>query len=1801
MDRLSAELKSKRKCGGTKAVIDHLDKFFETNGDVERSKIEAVVVRFIISEQDELEYCAVQIEECLRKNKIPVDDVNKILAQARRRKAALKTIEQCWSYEQVEHYAWHEKGIHFLEDLANIAGRENLPDAVELFNRVISDSKDHGDWGREDHRPERPIKQVHLTKVLRHLIELEKRKKNKVRAASNPLGKLSIVPLGKEELNSKGLGVDVNGLIIARSPYSVAQSNRNDSPNHANITDLEEAMLPDCTSEDFSSDIDGSLENSFHPATATSSGFSPRSRSTEGGVDLTNLEGQPGDEIVMKRAVTESPNPQATDHQRSTRKEEALEDLLCEKFELLYQRLLENSLKTLESQEDLTAKIIDAIRNLDLEARPNAEAAQSAQFVDYNTELIQTLEKKLAEKSCRCENILTPQKQEGIISGLYEDLSRQLLQLKEGLDFTRSSINQGLSQQPVWLDKDLTGEIRAHAQNDLDILYRATNDHLEQLHRACRDCIAHAGITMADELKTISSVGLAITNNLSVTLKKHVEETAQNQRREFEKLIIQMKHDFDENRCGPHDQQTVVLTAIESQTKAIVSTISTIQDSVIITNGEMQSLRKDLQALRSAFVDSRATDTSNNTLDHKTDFGNKEKRLEVAKRCQQRRNMAGAPENTQVGLYTSNATREADIQGWSGSLITFVGTETGPDSKALFIVSEKDTDHLGYGIHGPEPSGQRLALDDDVASIINEPVSLAAPSLESIFTHDARSTRRAKSEYRSASIRSLRSPQKSCPSGGRRTCTANSRLRSSLAKTRICSTRSKFGGHGGNITPRSGKDAARIKKLLDKARKARKARLSARKQRILGTESTFIQSSADSDYQEQSEGPECTQYLVQHSDHISGDNRTSNTEAKCKDGDSDFDRSEASGDFASTAVTPTRESQDDSYIYTLDSAANLAERLLTKPSKVTDIMVLQVPPPLSTCTALGEEEDSRRQPVSSLESEKALLGSPSSSSNHITSERERAMIVPAKNGEANVMENFDVIQTTYTQPHGSMQDSENVHREDDQLSCRVGCKSAVGGKTLADSDDIMQQDQLDSPAGQKVRREDGAVEERLLACVRDHGLRQHPDAIADEVSGEEPHRRLELLETNGMDSNQSENEKGRSDHNDSEKTQDFDTYHLQGNEHNGTAGVTNPDTGQCFDSVAHQANRSWHNNHTTNDLMENRGYGLEAVRMTTPPQTKSHGQGVTEKGCSSSLDVEHMSGELVPTPPHRLLISDKDSAPVHVNPSGTVDERNLSQHQSPVSCIDSGVPPSGDCAGEESGATDQPLKTSTSDQSASWRPEEGRGQKRPRKMSHEGYKNKHPKFEEGINAEVMAGSTTEKRESESFMAFSGPFSFTAEDGVSTSFQNEPTRENITLFSTAQLGTVSMESDDRRNRAKDVEKQDGFMQSMISPDEDLLEEDKSIESASKCTDDRKGITIPLAPTSILNNSPISTIEDMVDQGITRGEELSSIQPASSPLKEVHGRKRPRETPADEQDHTNKRHRPTSTLKEMSYRDGARRDMTASGNGRCERITGSSDIEMTNSSTLLDQDHDPQSGHGPESKGNTDESIKLGRMTLVSANGGWKALVEKNKRERERTKLRTRHARDILQQMRRERETGIAVVFPKDFTSLPPCGNPPSIRDGETPEATHDQDRQRQPESSSKRIIVCESDFRVAIQGNSPVEQHDMTRQAQSGVDSDNSATTTVPMDSQMDGTQPTKDHHDEGRCDDPISKDVLNAKQTLKFGSILEQTSYGSAAHIINSVGYQEIAQQEGDSGTSEIVDYAAVIDNFSQTVPELER
>jgi hypothetical protein len=58
-----------------------------------------------------------------------------------------------------------------------------------------------------------------------------------------------------------------------------------------------------------------------------------------------------------------------------------------------------------------------------------------------------------------------------------------------------------------------------------------------------------------------------------------------------------MKHEFSEKTRDIQDQQTVVLTAIESQTKIIVSTMSIVQETVTSMDGEIRDLRKDLEAL----------------------------------------------------------------------------------------------------------------------------------------------------------------------------------------------------------------------------------------------------------------------------------------------------------------------------------------------------------------------------------------------------------------------------------------------------------------------------------------------------------------------------------------------------------------------------------------------------------------------------------------------------------------------------------------------------------------------------------------------------------------------------------------------------------------------------------------------------------------------------------------------------------------------------------------------------------------------------------------------------------------------------------------------------------------------------------------------------------------------------------------------------------------------------------------------------------------------------------------------------
>jgi hypothetical protein len=357
MDGLSRELKTKLRQHGTKAVIEHLEKVLDSNDNAKYPEIKIQVVDFITSQQDKLDDCAVKIGKCLQRNGISVDDVDQIFKppprQPRRRDKALETIGIHWGTERIRKYHWDGKGVHFLETLAAVAKRKKeWHAAVGFFNRVISDSGECGRWGGEDHCPERPIRQGHVTKVLQYLNGLEGESagaEEKARTTSDVQRRPSIVPLGREELKSKGYEVDVNDLLIAKSGGKSDQSKNNDSSERASILDPEETISQtgnsECTSADSQINTNGYFEDASNTPPAISLAYSPSDCCTDGGVNLIESGGQAGDDTASERVDTKEPYPRATGPWDQSRDERSLMLLLCERFEQVHERIHESAEK----------------------------------------------------------------------------------------------------------------------------------------------------------------------------------------------------------------------------------------------------------------------------------------------------------------------------------------------------------------------------------------------------------------------------------------------------------------------------------------------------------------------------------------------------------------------------------------------------------------------------------------------------------------------------------------------------------------------------------------------------------------------------------------------------------------------------------------------------------------------------------------------------------------------------------------------------------------------------------------------------------------------------------------------------------------------------------------------------------------------------------------------------------------------------------------------------------------------------------------------------------------------------------------------------------------------------------------------------------------------------------------------------------------------------------------------------------------------------------------------------------------
>jgi hypothetical protein len=261
----------------------------------------------------------------------------------------LKRIEEKWGNKCIEEYQWTEKGVHFLQDLANIAGKTEWHTAVELFNRVILDSGKCGGWGHEDHCPEKPIKQAHLTKVLRYLTGLEGGgAKKKARTSPNVQGRLSIVPLGRDELlNDEEYEVDTNGLLIARSGSSQTRASNSGSSEYASSPDPEETVSQTGNSDyphaDLQINKNGYFEDVINTPPEISSASSASDCYTEGGVDLIESGGQGSGDAATERAKTKEPYLKATDSWDRSRDGMSLDVLFREKFEQLHERIHESA------------------------------------------------------------------------------------------------------------------------------------------------------------------------------------------------------------------------------------------------------------------------------------------------------------------------------------------------------------------------------------------------------------------------------------------------------------------------------------------------------------------------------------------------------------------------------------------------------------------------------------------------------------------------------------------------------------------------------------------------------------------------------------------------------------------------------------------------------------------------------------------------------------------------------------------------------------------------------------------------------------------------------------------------------------------------------------------------------------------------------------------------------------------------------------------------------------------------------------------------------------------------------------------------------------------------------------------------------------------------------------------------------------------------------------------------------------------------------------------------------------------
>ncbi|KAG9674028.1 hypothetical protein KCV03_g10269, partial [Aureobasidium melanogenum] len=221
--------------------------------------------------------------------------------------------------------------------------------------------------------------------------------------------------------------------------------------------------------------------------------------------------------------------PELREHDRSASRyrdswdsrkgEKGMLDAVVAEVTRLRRELLSIAEEARDRQEGLLAKIAEASRLPNPRHGPTIEEMCSSLFAEHSARTIET-------------------KQEDVFSRFYNHLSSQQAEVGRKLESTIFRIRQEISDRSLSDQKEIVEAIESRTQRDLQISHDATIKRLNRVEEQLRDRFARAGLGIVDELKSVQTMGMEVTNKLSRKWRENSAEMAQSQMRNVDKSDI---------------------------------------------------------------------------------------------------------------------------------------------------------------------------------------------------------------------------------------------------------------------------------------------------------------------------------------------------------------------------------------------------------------------------------------------------------------------------------------------------------------------------------------------------------------------------------------------------------------------------------------------------------------------------------------------------------------------------------------------------------------------------------------------------------------------------------------------------------------------------------------------------------------------------------------------------------------------------------------------------------------------------------------------------------------------------------------------------------------------------------------------------------------------------------------------------------------------------------------------------------------------------------------------------------------